>query len=78
MFHDMHDMVHIDEKWFYITKKKRIVYKAKGEKLPPRSAKSTTHLTKVMFLGAIARPRFDCTFDGKSAFGRGSGKRKLS
>lgn len=69
MFEGMYDVVHLDEKWFYITEKKKTVYVAKGETPPLRSSKSARHMLKVMFLTAVTRPRFDsdgeCTFDGK-------------
>lgn len=69
MLHDTDDMDHFDEKCFYIAKKKRAVYKPKGEKLPTKSEKPTGHLTKVVFLATSARPGFDsdgdCTFDEK-------------
>ncbi|KAH9143121.1 hypothetical protein AeRB84_012861 [Aphanomyces euteiches] len=68
-FLDMMDIVHLDEKWFNADKTCRKVYLTKNEEAPKRSCKSTRFLPKVMFLGAVARPRFDedgtCAFDGK-------------
>jgi hypothetical protein len=61
--------VHVDEKWFFITKKDQKYYVTQGEKRTARRIKNKLHITKVMFLTAVARPRFDsagnCTFDGK-------------
>lgn len=65
----MYDEVYVDEKWFFITEKTYRLYLAKGEKAPKRRVKNKGKLIKVMFLTAVARPRFDnngeCTFDGK-------------
>ncbi|KAH9137158.1 hypothetical protein AeRB84_017962 [Aphanomyces euteiches] len=65
----MHNLVHVDEKWFYVTKVKRKVYAFADETLAMRHAKSKSFVTKVMFLAAIARPRYDhhrrTFFDGK-------------
>ncbi|KAH9079770.1 hypothetical protein Ae201684P_010209 [Aphanomyces euteiches] len=69
VFTNMHDRVHIDEKWFYVTKVKRRFYAYADEKLPLRPLKSAKFIKKVMFLAAVARPRFDPHkkqfFDGK-------------
>ncbi|KAF0747407.1 hypothetical protein AaE_007741 [Aphanomyces astaci] len=63
------DTVHIDEKWFYMTRIKRMFYLAPGEKPPHRKCKSKRFITKVMFLSAVARPRWNNNtgewFDGK-------------
>jgi hypothetical protein len=68
-FHPFYDSVHVDEKWFFITEKTLRVYCIPGEKVPERYAQNKDHLIKVMFLCAIARPRYDaageCIFDGK-------------
>ena len=65
----MFDFIHIDEKWFYLTKKTQRVYLTHKEKIPYRAAKSSKFTPKVMFLGAVARlrwrPHGQCTFDGK-------------
>lgn len=65
--------VHVDEKWFYITRQNQRIYITQREKknavLPARRVVHKSHITKVMFLAATARPVFDadgtCTFDGK-------------
>lgn len=62
----MHNMIHIDEKWFFISRKAERYYLLPEECDPERSCKSKNFLTKVMFLAAIARPRFD--LDGNEIF----------
>ena len=66
-FRSMHNIVHIDEKWFSMTKRKRNYYLLPDEEDPERPAKNS--IGKVMFLTAVARPRFyeygNMTFSGK-------------
>jgi len=68
-YHPFFDHVHIDEKWFFVTEKSLRVYLAADEEIPELDTINKDHITKVMFLCAIARPRFDengqCIFDGK-------------
>jgi hypothetical protein len=68
-YHDFYDSIHIDEKWFFISQKQLRCYTAPDEVPPEQNAQNRDHLIKVMFLCAIARPRYDaegnCTFDGK-------------
>ncbi|WOG86286.1 hypothetical protein DCAR_0205487 [Daucus carota subsp. sativus] len=68
-YYPMFNFVHIDEKWFYLSKKSQRVYLEKNEKGKYRAAKSSKFIPKVMFTAAVARPRFnannECTFDGK-------------
>ncbi|KAF0684714.1 Aste57867_23326 [Aphanomyces stellatus] len=63
------DCVHLDEKWFYITRETRKFYLVPGEKGPDRKCMSKRYITKVMFLSAVARPRnlddTDEWWDGK-------------
>jgi len=63
------DVVHLDEKWFFMTEQSLLTYLITGELPKKRTAKHKQHIVKVMFLAATARPRFDeegnCTFDGK-------------
>ncbi|XP_057546557.1 uncharacterized protein LOC130825360 [Amaranthus tricolor] len=65
----MYDFIHIDEKWFYLTKKTQRVYLAHKEKILYRAAKSSKFIPKAMFLGAVAKTRWNRygqhTFDGK-------------
>ncbi|KAH9138153.1 hypothetical protein AeRB84_017485 [Aphanomyces euteiches] len=59
----MYNVVHIDEKWFYITKLRRRHYLWHEETPPPRYLHTKAHISKVMFFVAVARPRKD--WDGK-------------
>uniref|UniRef100_A0A8R7U4H5 Transposase Tc1-like domain-containing protein n=1 Tax=Triticum urartu TaxID=4572 RepID=A0A8R7U4H5_TRIUA len=63
------DVVHIDEKWFYRTRKTQNMYLSHRENAPHRECKHKNHIQKIMFLSAMARPRYDaqgnCVFDGK-------------
>ncbi|ETV82540.1 hypothetical protein H257_05144 [Aphanomyces astaci] len=65
----MDNYVHVDEKWFYLTKVNRRYYVYDDEEVAARTVKSKHFITKVMFLAAVARPRFDPhtrrVFDGK-------------
>ncbi|XP_021725286.1 uncharacterized protein LOC110692558 [Chenopodium quinoa] len=69
MFNDMYNTIHLDEKWFYMTKGTQRYYLLPGETQPYRTCKSKRFVTKVMFLCAVARPQFnadgECIFDGK-------------
>jgi len=56
-FDDMNDVIHVDEKWFYLTKVKRKYYLGNDEPNPHRTLRSKHFITKVMFLIAVARPR---------------------
>jgi hypothetical protein len=68
-FQGMYNTVHIDEKWFYKTNGSQNYYLANEEEEPYRSCQSKHYIDKIMFLCAVARPRYDaegnCTFDGK-------------
>jgi transcriptional regulator with XRE-family HTH domain len=65
--------VHVDEKWFELTPHRVRFYVTNEEKennsLPARKVVHKSHISKVMFLAATARPRYDdsgtCIFDGK-------------
>ena len=63
------DVVHIDEKWFYRTRKTQNMYLSHREEAPHRECKNKSRIQKIMFLSAMARPRYDaqgiCVFDGK-------------
>ncbi|KAF0697191.1 Aste57867_12111 [Aphanomyces stellatus] len=61
---ELFNVVHVDEKWFYMTKLRRRFYMWHDEdQPPPRQLQSKSHITKVMFLVAVARPRH--SWDGK-------------
>jgi hypothetical protein len=68
-FVDMEDIVHLDEKWFNMTKNKRTYYLMPEEEEPVRTIQNKNYIGKVMFLVAVARPRYDdegnLIFDGK-------------
>jgi hypothetical protein len=69
VFKSMQNIIHIDEKWFYMSKKSENYYLLPNEEKPHCTCKSKNFITKVMFLVALARPRFDSqgneVFDGK-------------
>lgn len=56
-YQDMYDRVHVDEKWFYLTKDKRCYILAIDEEPPKRTTSHKGFIAKVMFLCACARPR---------------------
>ena len=68
-FQDMHDWIHLDEKWLFLTQEKERYLLVSDEKNPKRCVKHKSHITKVMFLCAVARPRFNTSvnswWDGK-------------
>lgn len=57
VFDSMHDVVHIDEKWFNEDVDKRVYYLLPGEQPPQRRRQSKRFIGKTMFLAAVARPR---------------------
>ena len=61
VYEDLMDVVHVDEKWFDKEKVSRRVILTNREKRPHRTAKHKSHIEKVMFLCAQARPRYDPT-----------------
>ncbi|XP_047965195.1 uncharacterized protein LOC125209651 [Salvia hispanica] len=68
-YQSMQNIVHIDEKWFYMTKSSDRYYLLPGEEEPYRSCKSKRFITKVMFMCAVSRPLFgsegQALYDGK-------------
>ena len=68
-FKSMQHIVHIDEKWFYLTKESERYYIVEGEEVVHRTCKSKRFITKVMFMCVVARPLYDVevqvVFDGK-------------
>ena len=68
-FLDMMDRVHVDEKRFFLSRQRERYLLLPEEKNPKRCLKSKLHITKVMFLCAVARPRFNTSanswWDGK-------------
>jgi hypothetical protein len=69
MFIDMENIIHIDEKWFYATKKDNTCYLLPEKEDPYRTVHNKNSIVKVIFLTSVAKPRYDnegnCTFDGK-------------
>ena len=65
----MEDLIHIDEKWFYLTKDGQRFIIVVDEEEPYRHVQHKSFLTKIMFLCVVARPRYDMRrnawFDGK-------------
>ncbi|XP_010679495.2 uncharacterized protein LOC104894846 [Beta vulgaris subsp. vulgaris] len=65
----MRNVVHIDEKWFYMTRKRVRAYLHPREKTPWRKIKNKNFIPKAMFIAAVARPRWNqdgsCAFNGK-------------
>ena len=68
-FRNMHNTVHIDEKWFYITKGAQRYYLAPGEVEPHRTCQNKRFISKIMFMCAVTRPLIlengEVLFDGK-------------
>ncbi|XP_048492931.1 uncharacterized protein LOC125493521 [Beta vulgaris subsp. vulgaris] len=62
-------MIHIDEKWFFMSRITQRFYLLSDEEDPYRACQSKSHMTKVMFMGAIGKPWFgenrELIFDGK-------------
>ncbi|KAL2930800.1 Chaperone protein HtpG [Bienertia sinuspersici] len=65
----MENIVHIDEKWFYLTRKNHHMLLAPKEKNPHRTARSKNFIPKIMFMSAVMRPRWNqdgsCKNSGK-------------
>ncbi|RHY35114.1 hypothetical protein DYB25_014119 [Aphanomyces astaci] len=73
VFDDMHDVGHVDEKWFFLTKDKGKFYVYDDETLPHRQSKSKPFITKVIIPVMVAArlnldaPRWDqSTFEGRA------------
>jgi hypothetical protein len=59
--------IFLDEKWFYISKVKRVFYLTPAEKGIDRTCVHKSHIAKIMFLCVVTRPRYkdgECTFNG--------------
>ncbi|XP_057532895.1 uncharacterized protein LOC130810784 [Amaranthus tricolor] len=68
-FNEMKNVVHIDEKLFYITRTQQTFYLTQDEIEPHREIQSKRFIPKIMFMCAVARPIFsiegEMIFDGK-------------
>ena len=69
VFKAQEDEIHVDEKWFYLTRDQENYIMLEEEEDPRRLVKHKSHIDKVMFLAATAKPRWDPNksqwFDGK-------------
>lgn len=68
-FIEMDNVIHIDEKWFNATKKIRNFYMLPEEEDPYRTVQNKNSIDKLMFLGAVGKPKKDdegnLIFNGK-------------
>ena len=68
-FKNMEDLIHIDKKWFYLMKDGQCFIIAVDKAEPYRHVQHKSFLMKIMFLCAVARPRYNTNkntwFDGK-------------
>ena len=68
-YQDMRDHIHLDDKWVFLTREKERYLHVSDEKNPKCCVKHKSHITKVMFLCAVARPHFNMSanswWDGK-------------
>ncbi len=69
MYHTMYDRLHLDEKWFFLTRVTERYYLAGDEPQPHRVIGHKSHIPKCMHLAANGRPQWDAQrgqwFDGK-------------
>ena len=70
-FQDMHDQIHLDEKWFFLIREKEhyLLVSVSDKKNLKRCIKHKSHITKVMFPCTVARPHYNTSanswWDGK-------------
>jgi hypothetical protein len=66
VYRNHHDVVHIDEKWFYLLGDGQSILLAPHE-TPPGNPKvrHKSHIPKAMFIALAARPQPELKFDGK-------------
>ena len=55
-FEGFYQSIHVDEKWFFVTEEHLRLYIAIDKEAPIRFIQNKGHITKVIFLCAIARP----------------------
>ncbi|XP_021726134.1 uncharacterized protein LOC110693281 [Chenopodium quinoa] len=58
-FIDMQQVIHIDEKWFYMNPETRRFYLLPKEENPYRCQQSKRYKIKAMFMGMIGKPLYD-------------------
>ena len=61
-YQDMHDQIHVDEKWFFLTREKER-YLLHHDKKPKCCVEHKSHTTKVMFLCPVVRPCYNPCFN---------------
>jgi len=65
----MLDIVHVDEKWFNLIEMTKSCYLMADEVDPYRNVRHHSHIPRIMFFAAMARPRYDPStktfWDGK-------------
>ncbi|XP_074314583.1 uncharacterized protein LOC141649805 [Silene latifolia] len=71
-FKDMGNIIHIDEKWFYISQDVVKYFLLMEEVDPYRHCQSKSFITKVMFMAAVSRPIYD--EDGNLLFDKKIGR----
>jgi len=65
-FKNQRNVIVVDESWFYLHKTKGYVRLFPGDEMPdPVKVQHKSHIPKVMFLAAVARPDPDHNFNGK-------------
>lgn len=65
VYGDHFDVVHIDEKWFYLMRDHQHILLAPDETAPaPPTVKHKSHIPKVMWIACAARPQPQRNFDG--------------
>ncbi|XP_056683210.1 uncharacterized protein [Spinacia oleracea] len=55
-FSAMYNVIHIDEKWFYMSQKSQKFYLFPWEDEPYRACQNKNYIPKMMFMGCVARP----------------------
>ena len=58
-FENMEDLIHIGERWFYLTKDGQRFIIAADKEEPYRHVQHKSFLMKIMFLCAVAKPRYN-------------------
>jgi hypothetical protein len=59
VFKEMHDVVHLDETWYYLTQIVEHYYLAPHEADPESNTRHNSHISKRMFLSAVGRLQFN-------------------
>jgi hypothetical protein len=57
VYDHQYNVVHVDEKWFYVSKPRRKTYITVNEEAPIESVRNKNFIEKVMFLAAVMRPQ---------------------